>query len=542
MNYKIKFLLAFAYWGYLFFYIAGCRMPNKANHPTNSSATWMRIGPGGGGSTFIPTFSYNTPDHFLIKCDMTASYLTRDGGASYAQINFGNGASSYSYDPKDSSTIYIGATFLNRSTDGGNTWQRIFPKETNVTRTRYMGDHATFLIETSDSSLYDSRYPEINTIRIDPVLRGYIYFSMGPLFFYSFDDGKTWKKKQLKNTISYLYTNKSMLKNEVYIFTSNTIYSFDKSSQTFKRSNLPKEMSPAFSFTAGTLINSDKTVFYALHQDPTKEIQGEFGYTEVWSSEDMGVTWKPITDTTIVNNTSGIRPSYSMIACSELDAGQAYIVCNRYEEKKGSKTLYWYGALKTNDAGESWGWVWKGGGGSGQYGVKDGTGVANLKDAWVQKAFGGEYIRLIDAGVYPLDGDIAIVTDWYRTMKTTDGGKTWNQIYSITQPDGTFTTNGMDVTTSYGVHFDPFDSNHIAISYTDIGYHHSFNGGKSWMRSVTGVPSEWINTCYWVLFDPDVKGKVWSAWSGMHDFPRGKMTRNPKWKEMARGGICVSVD
>jgi len=100
----------------------------------------------------------------------------------------------------------------------------------------------------------------------------------------------------------------------------------------------------------------------------------------------------------------------------------------------------------------------------------------------------------------------------------------------------------MDVTTTYGVHFDPFDSNHIAISYTDIGYHHSYNRGKSWERSVTGVPSEWVNTCYWMVFDPVVKNKIWSAWSGMHDLPRGKMTRNPKWKETARGGICVSED
>jgi len=44
-----------------------------------------------------------------------------------------------------------------------------------------------------------------------------------------------------------------------------------------------------------------------------------------------------------------------------------------------------------------------------------------------EKAFGGEYIRLMDVGVYPNDGNVAIVTDWYRTMKTIDGGKTWKQ-------------------------------------------------------------------------------------------------------------------
>src|SRR5690606_25218535 len=110
------------------------------------------------------------------------------------------------------------------------------------------------------------------------------------------------------------------------------------------------------------------------------------------------------------------------------------------------------------------------------------------------------------------------------------------------QPDGSFVSRGMDVTTAYGVHFDPFDENHIAISYTDIGYHHSYNQGESWIRSVEGVPAGWVNTCYWMVFDPEVNGKMWSVWSSLHDFPRGKMTRNPRWKQYGRGGVCVSVD
>ena len=148
----------------------------------------------------------------------------------------------------------------------------------------------------------------------------------------------------------------------------------------------------------------------------------------------------------------------------------------------------------------------------------------------------------MDVGVAPFDGNIAIVTDWYRTMKTVDGGKNWEEIYSKSQPDGSYITRGLDVTTAYGVHFDPFDSNHIAISYTDIGYHHSFDRGKSWQRSAEGVPAEWVNTCYWVVFDPDIKNKVWSVWSSIHDIPRGKMTRNPGWREYGKGGVCVSDD
>ena len=150
----------------------------------------------------------------------------------------------------------------------------------------------------------------------------------------------------------------------------------------------------------------------------------------------------------IINNERfKIKPSYSMVSCSEFDAQHAYVVCNRYEEKADNKSVHWYGALKTNDSGNNWNWVWKGGGGSGQYGVKDGIGVSNLKDAWTEKAFGGEYIRLMDAGVSPIDGNVAVVTDWYRTMKTMDGGKTWREVYSEAQPDGSFISRGMDVTT-----------------------------------------------------------------------------------------------
>ncbi|MEP7257026.1 MAG: hypothetical protein ABI687_01530 [Flavitalea sp.] len=518
-----------------------CAPANQPQRQKANNEGWEKTGPGGGGATFIPTFSYHSSDHFLVRCDMTGSYLTKNGGASYQQINFANGASAYAYDPKDSNTIYIGSTYLNKSSDGGKTWNRMYPFAADIKNETYEGDHASFNVTYKDSS-QEIGERGISYIRIDPVLPGHLYFSRESVFYYSTDAGKSWTFNDLKEKISYLYTNSSSAKNEVFIFTTGAIYTLNKLSWSFTRKEIPATVAPALCFTAGTLANSDRMIFYALRHDPSLPIKEEFGYSEVWTSADKGNSWERIMDTLIVNQRSGKKPSYSMIACAEADAGQAYLVTNRYEEKKGDHLLYWYGALKTGDAGKSWNWVWKGGGGSGKYGVKDGIDAVNLTDAWSKKAFGGEYIRLMDVGVDPRDGQVAIVTDWYRTMKTIDGGKSWNQIYSIVQPDSSFTSNGMDVTTAYGVHFDPFDSSHIAISYTDIGYHQSFNGGKSWTRSANGVPVEWINTCYWVVFDPEVKNKVWSVWSGLHDFPRGKMTRNPKWKEYGKGGVCLSLD
>ena len=522
-------------------FLLSCGVTSRKQSDTKQ---WEKLGPGGGGSTFIPTFSYHSPDNFLVRCDMTGAYLTKDGGRSYNQINFVNGSSCFAYDPNDSAIIYIGSTGLNKSRDGGITWEQIFPKKSEIESGKFFGDHAEFEIKTNDSSLYINEVGKIESIRVDPGSSNSLYFTMGSYFFYSSDAGQSWKRENLNQKIEYLYTNKTSLKNEVCIFSEEAIFIFDKTSYKISKRDIPQAMLPATSFTAGTIKNTDKPIFYALHHLMAKENAYAFTNSEIWTSEDLGLSWKPSKDSIITNEKSGVKPCFTMLVCSENDAANAYVVTNKYEEKKGTKTLDWYGSLKTNDAGKSWNWVWKGGGGSGRYGVQDAQDAPNLTDAWTHKAFGGEFIQLLDVGVSPQDGNNAIVTDWYRTMKTVDGGRTWNEIYSISNPDGTFTSRGMDVTTTYGVHFDPFDSTHIAVSYTDIGLHQSYNGGKSWTRSVQGVPNNWVNTCYWMVFDPDVKGKAWSVWSGMHDFPRGKMTRNPLWKEAeyAKGGVCVTED
>jgi len=62
-------------------------------------------------------------------------------------------------------------------------------------------------------------------------------------------------------------------------------------------------------------------------------------------------------------------------------------------------------------------------------------------------------------------------------MRTTDGGATWAGLYSRKVDSAGWTTVGLDVTTTYGVHFDPFDSKRMFITYTDIGLFRSEDGG-----------------------------------------------------------------
>jgi photosystem II stability/assembly factor-like uncharacterized protein len=112
----------------------------------------------------------------------------------------------------------------------------------------------------------------------------------------------------------------------------------------------------------------------------------------------------------------------------------------------------------------------------------------------------------------------------------------------VRTPDNRWTTRGLDVTTDYGVQFDPFDPRHVFIDYTDIGAFHSYDGGQSWESATNGIPDEWRNTTYWLAFDPEVKGLMWGAFSGIHDLPRPKMWRHGDLLDTARGGIGISTD
>ena len=60
---------------------------------------WRILGPGGGGSLFHPTVSPHDSRIALVACDMTGAYLTRDGGAHWRIVNLGETVSGFFFDP-----------------------------------------------------------------------------------------------------------------------------------------------------------------------------------------------------------------------------------------------------------------------------------------------------------------------------------------------------------------------------------------------------------------------------------------------------------
>jgi photosystem II stability/assembly factor-like uncharacterized protein len=196
------------------------------------------------------------------------------------------------------------------------------------------------------------------------------------------------------------------------------------------------------------------------------------------------------------------------------------------------------GVARTDDYGSHWRPVWR---------SSFHKEASNVHDAWIADAMTPEWTEEpLSLTVDDHNPNLAYATDLGRTMETTDGGANWVASYSESskgsdQHDASWISTGLDVTTTYGYEFDPFDSRRRFILTTDIGLFRSEDNGHSWMRSVAGAPAHWRNTTYSLTFDAKVSGKMWAAMSDIHDLPRPKMWRHRPTSEYI-GGICLSVD
>lgn len=476
---------------------------------------WKILGPGGGGAQFIPTVSPHDPKTVLVGCDMTGSYITRDGGDSWRIFNLRGRAAFFVFDPLDPKTIYARTSGLWRSTDSGRTWSLVYPSPASVTGVLMRDDHAGVRILTSAGSS-----PPVSALAVDPGDSRTLYAAFSERrqsasLQLSTDWGESWKKiADLSGGARAIYVDPHSPKTDrtLYVIGANSVAIRERG--TWSKGLAPEGVDAFRDVSAGFPHGGGKLVVYAVAPGG------------LYISKDGGANWRR-------TNISLLRwgswaPRLASIACSARRPEIAYLSYRNLREITGS----YFGVAKTTDGGEHWRLVRK----------EAGQVAPNMKDLWISERFGpGWASNPIALGVAPGDPRICYTTDYGRTMRTTDGGETWYGVYSKKMPGGGYTTTGIDVTTCYGVHFDPFDSQRIFISYTDIGLFRSEDGGTSWVSSTAGVPRRWVNTTYWVEFDPEVKGRMWAVMSGIHDLPRPKMWRRQKPADY-NGGVGISED
>src|SRR5262249_25957366 len=139
--------------------------------------------------------------------------------------------------------------------------------------------------------------------------------------------------------------------------------------------------------------------------------------------------------------TSLRHPEVAYVSYKDLSEGIQ--ILSRLRGKKET----WAGVAKTTNMGKDWELVWK----------ESETPAANVHDAWVTERFGTRWgENPLALGVADQDANVAYGTDFGRVMQTSDGGRNWTAVYSRKMADG-WTSTGLDVTTNYGIFWDPFD-------------------------------------------------------------------------------------
>lgn len=540
---------------FIFGMCSGQKAVRGVNQDKAGLNEWRVIGPGGGGGVLLPTISPFNESFVLAHCDMTGMYITLNGGESWKMKNLWNVPDDFEFDPVDSNSLYVatrgflhsedrgsGISLLLRSDDRGEHWRIIYPDVAKSKKVERLQSTSLLPSEIIDGA------PDatIQKVKVDPSDKNRIYLGMAPLVDYmarenrsadpgkallvlSTDHGSNWKIIARLPGTSVRGIFPRTPEGIVTAFTEKACVRITELTGEMQLMPLPVKRINMVEGGKG----SNGALIYI--ESDFRKINGEVN-GGIYASRDMGASWSQVNNgllsTTARGRVPGLRNGF---AVCESEPEVAYLSLVNPVSSASGAVVDVYSVYKTINAGSSWLPVLLSS-------TPDGYITKNFKGSWMEKSFdpgwGGSPI---DLGVAPSDPDVCFAGDNGRGYKTTDGGKTWEQVYSHNNSDGSYTSSGLDVTTCYGVHFDPFDRNHFFICYTDMGLFHTFNGGKSWYHSVSDIPREWLNTCYQVAFDPDVKGKVWSVWADAHDLPRTKMFGGRGFANY-KGGVAVSVD
>jgi len=518
---------------------------------------WKIIGPGAGGGVFIPTISPFDTNLVFSKGDMTGAFVSYDGAKNWKLFNLMSVVQDFEFDPSDSGMIYAasrgylydedrgsGLSMLYRSVNRGRTWKVIYPEIEKMKPLEKLQSNS-FL---PSGLLKDIPDGSIDIIRVDPSENNNLYLGLSPLRPYigtipenipamtflmeSKNKGGDWKLLAKIPGTSMLGIFPHCVENEkdeITVVTDEMCVKVNR--LTGKISNLKPPYGKFIKAEGGRL--SGKSILYVI-SDLDRDPEGKFA-GGVYRSDDGGVNWIEANGDLIRNIPAGNTPIIRAIAVCETRPEIAYLSITTHPKNKiDAKVKVRYEIFRTENSGKSWKTVYS------ANSVEVLT--RNFNDSWLNRNYGpGWGGDILTLGVAPSNPDICYATDFGQAYKTSNGGKTWNQVCSKNNTDSSVTSSGLDLTCCYGVIFDPFDKNHMIISYIDIGLFHSFDGGKSWKQLVTGIPEDWVNTCYHITFDPAVRGKVWSTWANKHSLPRKSQFGDGLFYGY-NGGVAFSED
>jgi photosystem II stability/assembly factor-like uncharacterized protein len=488
----------------------------RAGRPAADESPWVSAGPGGGGHQQTPSISPHNTRLYFDGCDMGGFYRSTDRGRVWHMDPSVNAITSPAiFHPTDPLVIYVfnwyGDEFhhgwrLFRSNDAGLHWKALHT---------YVGTYSTNL----------GRCLAIDPARPDWLLAGMsslegevpgklLVSSSGGNFFSAVDADVPNDADVLGLTIDF---SSDAGNRRIFAGTTRGVFVSRDGGRKFARLAQQPGDGALTHFVSSQKSSGGPLTLYAVTL-----VQGNAG--GLYISHDGGDSWgraTPALTTAVKDLGEGFR--IRAIAANDVDANTLYV----------SVTGNRYGVYKTADGGKSFVYQLPG------ENFKSSGG--NFEAGWctLDPHFGfGWGAEAMDLAACATDPNLVLWTDDGRTLGTTDGGKTWQQLYTNHVKDNWWSSRGLEVTSVYDVYFDPKNHDRMYATYTDITMFRSEDHGKSWTYSADKMAER--NTVYDLAIDPDHPQILYAANAANHDIPEFKMIKLDERK--FKGGVAKSSD
>ncbi|MCP4611214.1 MAG: hypothetical protein GY845_21095 [Planctomycetes bacterium] len=480
---------------------------------------WEPVGLSGGGGMFSPAISPADSNLMMLNCDMSAAYISEDGGRNWRMIHHAQLRTDTrcrpGFHPSNSDIIYASSRGrLRISRDRGRTFSPI-------------------------GNLRESLYGEIAINPHDPniLLTG----TRNNKCWLSRNAGVTWRTCNGPNgQVIGFHFDRSSEGRVMFAATNKGIWRSDDGGQRWeeKTDGLPwKEIQ---GFAGGSNSTDNLIVLYCAVT--SKNENGAFK-GGIYCSRDRGKTWQQAMGRGINTNTKkadqwayGSIAQYKQLLTTDTNPLTVYAM----NTSTGFHPPHHETVYRSDDAGMTW---------RDTYFMDPRFERYNIAPNYVT-ASTGQSFKGGDApfGVAICNTDpnrlILLRSQCYITH---NGGDTWFNGHTYPaadqepKPGCEWVCNGLVVTTTWHYYIDPFEANRHYIAYTDIGLARSTNGGKTWIWWDKNSWAPWRNTCYEIAFDPDIPGKMWGAFSNVHDIPNDNIISERHGHDRP-GGVCISRD
>ncbi len=482
----------------------------------------MPVGLSGGGAMFCPAIAPANPNRMIVHCDMSGAYRSEDGGHNWTLIHAdqlqGNVICKPAFHPTNPDIVFSASGWSGKmkvSHDGGKTWN-------------WTGD------------VGGEMHGEI---AIDPVEPERMLVGVNETAALSRDGGKSWTKcAGVRGEAIAISFAGDKSKGIIFAATRDGIFRSDDGGNSWaeKSSGLPSRGLRGFS--GGS--KNGKTMLYCTV--PCKVVSGEL-QGGIFVSTDLGESWKSAMGDGLNKDTKRYDPwamgdcvQYHQVLTTDADPRRVYA----FNANTAVAVPHQTAVFRSDDGGKKWRPTyfpdprWPGFNCAPNY-----TTVCD-----------GQYYQCVPNGVAICGGnpDVLMQLGDGDCVITTNGGASWfngDNVLATGAPNwpakkikgAAFRNTGLVVTTTWNYYIDPFEPNRHYICYTDLGFARSLDVGATWQHWGDGERAPWKNTCYELAFDPEIIGKIWGAFSNVHDIPNENIISG-RHNSKGPGGICVSDD